>query len=566
MELLRLTRGLGGLRLAIADGIDRIERIERFDRIGASGGVKYLGFSSLDAYGRERLGRSGRWLGDARTLNRRLAMLPLIRQAYLSGRLSTSKVKLVARALTRNGDTDDASQRTAIEHASRHSVRELRARLGEAAEPIQRPRVQITRTVDRIDALGFEGAIRLAQALGAISRTDAVEGLLAEALTTLLATHTDIGPTLAAVLSAGPTWDPPLTETVPLHHEDPADPAEEDPADPVDPIAVPLIPAEVTSIFDLDLAIRDLAAELTRRDLRLGELALEAEACGLAYHLGYDSADTCYREWLGMAPSSMAARIALARRCQRLTHVRAAVESGRIGFEAATLIARIASPATEGAWLALADTLTVKLLREHVDAAELHARLDDRPLVGLAPPTPDDLEDSHDLERHVYAMAFGIESADPCPMSVPLDPDPDPGPDLGTTTLRLSLPEDLATIWRELESAHAERLPDHTFVEFLVANALTAWRSPTSLPAYGHIYLRDRFRCQSPTCSRRNCTPHHIIFRSHGGTEAPSNLITLCEVCHLELVHGHHLTVSGQAPGNLHWQTRSRSALQSRPV
>ncbi len=554
-ELLRLTRGLGGLRLAIADGIDRI------DRIGASGGVKYLGFSSLDAYGRERLGRSGRWLGDARTLNRRLATLPLIRDAYLSGRLSTSKVELVARALARSGDDDEASQSSAIEYASRHSVRELRARLGEAPEPTRRPREQITRTLDRLDALGFEGVIRLAQALGAISRTDAVEGLLAEALTTLLATHTDIGPTLAAVLSAGPTWEPPLTETVTLHHEDPTDPA-----DLGDPVAVPLIPAEVTSIFDLDLALRDLATELTRRDLRLGELALEAEACGLAYHLGYDSADTCYREWLGMAPSSMAARIALARRCQRLTHVRAAVESGRIGFEAATLIARVASPPTESAWLDLADTLTVKLLREHIEAAELHARLDDRPLVGLAPPTPDDLEDSHDLERHVYAVAFGVESADPCPMSVPLDPDTDPDPALGTTTLRLSLPEDLATFWRELESAHAERLPDHTFVEFLVANALTAWRTPTSLPAYGDIYLRDRFRCQSPTCRRRHCTPHHIIFRSHGGTEAPSNLITLCEACHLDLVHGGHLTVTGHAPGDLHWQTRSRPTLQSKSV
>ncbi len=201
MELQRLTRGLGGLRLAIADGIDR------FDRIGASGGVKYLGFSSLDAYGRERLGRSGRWLGDARTLNRRLAMLPLIRDAYLSGRLSTSKVELVARTLTRNGDTDDTSQSSVIEYASRHSVRELRARLGEAPEPTRRPREQITRTVDRIDALGFEGVIRLAQALGAISRTDAVEGLLAEALTTLLATHTDIGPALAAVLwRPGSPW------------------------------------------------------------------------------------------------------------------------------------------------------------------------------------------------------------------------------------------------------------------------------------------------------------------------------------------------------------------------
>jgi hypothetical protein len=167
-----------------------------------------------------------------RTLNRRLASLPLVRDANLSGRLSTSKVELVARTLARSGDDDEASQSSAIEYATRHSVRDLRAQLGEAPESTCRPRGQITRTVDRLDALGFEGAIRLAQALGASSRTDSVEALLAEALTTLLATHTDIGPTLAAVLSGGPTWEPSFTETVPLHHEEPADPPKRTPPTP----------------------------------------------------------------------------------------------------------------------------------------------------------------------------------------------------------------------------------------------------------------------------------------------------------------------------------------------
>jgi len=609
---LRLTRGLGGLRLAIADGVDRIE---------ASGGVKYLGFSSLDAYGRERLGRSGRWLGDARTLNRRLASLSLVRDAFLSGGLSPSKAELVARTLSRLGDSDEASQRTAIEHAKRHSVRELRAQLGDAPEPDRRPTVQITRTVDRLDALAFEGAIRLAQALGAASRTDAVEGLLAEAMTTLFATDTDIGPALATTLAGRPIWEPSLTEAASLAGTAPygltADPAGNDhqpdnrpdgptqPESPCEPVAVDLISADVTSLFELDVAVCDLAAELTRRDLRLGELALEAEHRGLPNHLGYDSPDAFYREWLGMAPSSMAARIALSGRSRRLPQLRAAIEFGRIGFEAATLLGRVASPSTEGAWLALADTLTVKLLREHLAAAELHARLDGRPLDGLIPPAPAHLEahleDSRALERHVFAMAFGIAPSDPTdlsspmpapcsptgPMSVPapcnptgpmpapcnptgpmsVAPDPagpmsvppTPEPDLGTTTLRLSLPEDLATFWRHLESAHTERLPDHTFIEFLVTNAFSTWRTPTPLPAYGDIYLRDRFRCQSPTCTSRNCTPHHIIFRSHGGTEDPSNLVTLCDVCHLELVHGHHLTVTGQAPDQLQWRARTWS-------
>ena len=35
--------------------------------------------------------------------------------------------------------------------------------------------------------------------------------------------------------------------------------------------------------------------------------------------------------------------------------------------------------------------------------------------------------------------------------------------------------------------------------------------------AYGHIYARDGFECQSPLCTRRDVTPHHLVFRSHGG-------------------------------------------------
>ena len=69
--------------------------------------------------------------------------------------------------------------------------------------------------------------------------------------------------------------------------------------------------------------------------------------------------------------SSMAARVALARRVDRLPRLKEAIEAGAVGFESATLLARVATPSTEAAWLALADISTTKIFREHVDAAEL---------------------------------------------------------------------------------------------------------------------------------------------------------------------------------------------------
>jgi len=55
------------------------------------------------------------------------------------------------------------------------------------------------------------------------------------------------------------------------------------------------------------------------------------------------------------------------------------------------------------------------------------------------------------------------------------------------------------------------------------------------------ILKRDRFRCQVPGCNcRRNLHIHHIILRSHGGSDDPANLIVLCEKCHLRLLHDLH--------------------------
>jgi len=86
------------------------------------------------------------------------------------------------------------------------------------------------------------------------------------------------------------------------------------------------------------------------------------------------------------------------------------------------------------------------------------------------------------------------------------------------------------------------------FVPFLVQAVLDTWRDTTDgQVAYADVYLRDRWRCTSPACRSQNVTPHHIRFRSHGGGEERTSLISLCARCHLELVHDHKLRVSGDA-------------------
>ena len=61
---------------------------------------------------------------------------------------------------------------------------------------------------------------------------------------------------------------------------------------------------------------------------------------------------------------------------------------------------------------------------------------------------------------------------------------------------------------------------------------------------YGHssrrkaVLHRDNYTCQC--CGKKNCRleVHHIIFRSHGGTDDENNMITLCKECHKGIHNG----------------------------
>ena len=52
------------------------------------------------------------------------------------------------------------------------------------------------------------------------------------------------------------------------------------------------------------------------------------------------------------------------------------------------------------------------------------------------------------------------------------------------------------------------------------------------------VLHRDNYTCQC--CGKKNCQlqTHHIIFRSHGGTDDENNMITLCKECHEGIHNG----------------------------
>ncbi len=132
-----------------------------------------------------------------------------------------------------------------------------------------------------------------------------------------------------------------------------------------------------------------------------------------------------------------------------------------------------------------------------------------------------------------------------------------------TSVVRLRTDIDLLdaldrTICR-VRAAHGEDKPEWWCLELMILYVRNGWvlgdRDFRRRTAEFNILARDGFQCTSPRCNARtNLNVHHIVFRSQGGSDDPSNLTTLCAACHLQGVHSRAtITVGGMAPHDLRW-------------
>lgn len=76
------------------------------------------------------------------------------------------------------------------------------------------------------------------------------------------------------------------------------------------------------------------------------------------------------------------------------------------------------------------------------------------------------------------------------------------------------------------------------------------------------VLNRDNYTCQYCKGKHKDSKleVHHIVFRSQGGSDEESNLITLCHTCHKDLHSGKiNLKLSGKVKGNLKYATQMNS-------
>jgi len=530
-----------------------------------TGGYLELGFSSVGAYGFERIGRKPRWVDESARVAARLVELPRLRAALERGELGWSMVELVAREAT----ADTEAQLVA--EARGATVRAMRERLagrsegGEtepaALEPGDEQRT-LQVSVDSVTAWAFEATRSLLRTrFGVIGDDAMVEALLAEAMSTLLARHPELVCRLDSATRAE-VWDQRRElerRLAELLAEDELSGQVDDPGlteliagfvvDSVSSAELPRAPVA------LDARLRELNTRLQTRDRRIGELASEVWGCSGWRTLGYASAAQYASERLGCSLASVKARMTLARRCKRLVpEVALALDDGDIGYEAARLVARVADRDTVYAWLDRAAARTTKHLREEVEIVEAVARAEGMTAVGCEPPDASLVAEFQDLERGMLdgtvaelvvnggrlsrdgsSQISVTEDIEPSQISVT---DGGRGRWAGMVPLRMRLRSETVGFWRDIRRLFEASGEDGSFVDYLIRAFWSVWlrRDPERV-AYQDVYERARLRCESPVCSNRDLTPHHLKFRGHGGGDERSNLAGLCVTCHLEVLH-----------------------------
>jgi hypothetical protein len=354
---------------------------------------------------------------------------------------------------------------------------------------------------------------------------------------------------------------------------------------------------ESAGCHDLDGRLRGLSRLLGRQELELSRLVLKFHRADGWRRLGYASEAQYARERLGVSRSSLLARRALALRLEKLPRVAEALGAGQIGVEAAVQVVRVATPSTEAAWVERARQRTIKHLREEVAAALVTVRMSGE--ASCPPPVDGEMVAFHELEQAVVSgRAFQPQPANDsevAPMEA-LEGDvaalAEPASEerrawlvmlgslarwlgsgiqvsagggkairsratsnVGRVALRWRVSQANYAMWRGLEAQARRWLPSGmSWLRFLCLSLWSAWRHllGTSV-AYGQIYIRDRFRCSSPVCSRRDVTPHHLQFRSAGGSDEPENTTSVCTWCHLCGVHGGRIRALGTAE-RIRWE------------
>jgi HNH endonuclease len=489
--LVRVARGCGALDVVIGEGLASLAAGDR---------ALQLGFSGVGDYARERLGIAPRTAQAMTRLGRELRERPLLRDAVRRGEVSARKASAVLPV----------------------------ARGEEEASWVARARVETVRAL--------EAAVRAAVGAG---EDEAEEdwNRICVPLSAEERGKVDEAMALAGkVLGAGaPKWQRLEVMCQEFLAGHPVDPPDDESSGPLGgPVVEWLeaaklgleletrqweflvspapVPAAESALDDaasdgrrMDAELRRLASMRDRWDDLLGHLAMLVRMTGLWRDMCFASFGHYSEERLGMSARAVEQRASLARRLYSLPALRRALREGRLSYEKARLVARVADDGTAAAWIARAEKTTCIALRRDIEAGE-ETQTCARGELDLRVPRR-----VHELLSAAFRAARAAE-----------------GRWLGPGACLARIAEHFVETWK---AAAKERSTPHT-----------------------RVLARDCGFCQVPGCSRPAAHAHHVVYRSRGGDDDDANLVSLCAAHHLHGVHMGYIRVRGSAPDALAWE------------
>lgn len=263
-------------------------------------------------------------------------------------------------------------------------------------------------------------------------------------------------------------------------------------------------PRPVADPLALDARLRELSAMRGRWDVLLGHLAFLMKRVGLWRDAGFASFGHYCEERLGLAARTVEQRAWVARRCYELPGLREAMAEGRLPYEKARLVARVADEGSVGEWIERARRTTALDLRREIEAGE---------------------------DRQMCARGQA----------------------------RLVLPRRvrvlLDAVVRSAREVERRWMKAGECLGVAAGHFLATWEPlvPRRRTPSQRILEREGGRCLVPGCSRPAVHAHHLRFRSAGGGDEEGNLGGLCAPHHLHGIHRGWIRVTGRAPDRLTW-------------
>jgi hypothetical protein len=477
--------------LEVAIG-EGLDALTKGDRLVA------LGFSSVHAYASEILDVKERTTQALVRLARELRARPLLRAAVLAGEVRRRHAETILPVAIGEGEA------RWVELARSETVRALEAAVraersgGEPEDEWVRLRVRLEpedrATLD--EALAVAGKV-----LPGSSRAERLEAMAQEYLGGHAVEAGDDGGG-AAGGAFRPDGGRSIRERLEARAEAESGAWAYLPR-PVDVAAPDASLDEYATAWEIHARLRALAGQRAAWDGILGYCAYVVLRSGLWRVAGFQSFPQYCTERLGLGARTVEQRAALERRLWQVPALRAARDGG-LPYEKLRLLSPLPEAELEE-WVPRARALT---------RVELRAALEDR-------------EDAQMRAARMFRARV---------------------PD------RVGLL--LQAAFRAVRAVEGRLLDDGRCLVRVALHFLEPWRAyvKRARTASQKVRERDRGRCQVPGCCRRAVHSHHIVRRSAGGSDDPSNLVSLCAFHHLYGVHGGWLRVRGRAPDRLAWE------------